>query len=224
MNFIKSFLNKDINCTNFLDDINFNESNLSISINKDPYKKSILNRIITVDGKTNRSLISILDNDQVFLINESPQNCGVDEFNTLIDKILKITLDIAIENNTLSPLVESKHESELKGLEWLKVSFTVLKKALNEIPKNPDYIFQGRVFWRNTPNKSLRIQCLSLDILIEFHEDHRLRVRVWNYRDGIKNSKDQEDFIGDFVHLKGPVFDEIIHLFSEIRPHIILKK
>lgn len=222
MNFIKSLLNKKINYTNFLDDINFDESNFSLSINKDPYKNSTLNRIITVEGNTTRSLISILDNEKTFLINETPRDMNINEFNFLIDEILKNIIEIAIKNNTLIPLVESNHENENKGLEWLKVSFTVLKKALNEIPKNPDYIFQGRIFWRNGEYKSLRIQCLSLDILLEFHEDHRLRVRVWNYKDGVKSSKDKEDFIADFAHLKGPVMDEIIHLFSEIRPYCLI--
>ncbi len=207
---------------NFLKDIDLKKTDISFSTNKDEYRSQQINRILNLESTKVRSLALALESEKNCYLNEKKIDFELGPINSIFDHILKHLIDFSIELNTPVPLLESDRNQEARGLEWIKVSLVVLKNALGEIEKNHDYIFQSRIFWRNSPFPSLRIQCLSLDIILEFHEDHRLRVRVWNYKDGVKTSSDKEDFLGDFVHLKGPVLDEVIQLFSELRPHIIL--
>ena len=115
--------------------------------------------------------------------------------------------------------VTSDLNSEAKGLEWLKVTLIVLKSAINASVNDPQLIFNSQFFCgkrKSHEDFQLRIQCLSLDFLLEFLEDGRVKIQVWDYKNLEPNPKSAPSFSAEFVKLKKPVFDEFIQLIVEI--------
>lgn len=223
LSFLKFFIPK-LNLADSLSAIEFDHHYLSFSINIDEYKGTVQNRLVQIAGENQHSLylglkdkiVSDFDGKSFHI--ESNQDFI--EINKFFDRLYFFVIEKSKEFIRPESSLTSQIDQENRSLEWLKVTLMVLKNAVGEIKVNKDFLYQGRLFFgRRNPNSSpeLRIQSLSLDIHLEFLEDHRLRVRAWNYKDGKKTSKDQEDLFAEFVTLKGPVFDEIILLLNEIR-------
>lgn len=224
MSILQSLFTTPVNLNEFLTPFDLKKAKIILSINKDEYDGNLMNKTLIIEQRKKAQLVITGENSEVLVVNKKtiskPESEQIQESYKLFDHVLFQLIEMAKEINTPLSEIESEVTQEQRGLEWLKVSIQVLKEALKNIKENPNYIFQGRIFWIPGEFQTLRIQCLSLDFILEFFEDHRLRVRAWNYKDGIKTSKDNEDMIAEFVHLKGPILDEFIHLFNEMRPYI----
>jgi hypothetical protein len=210
-----------------LETIDFSGKFISLSINKNLFGNSSMNRVIQLeDSQRNQSQYILFNEDneikykfikkdrlvsftqkEDYVLNESYIN--------KITEIYSFSIDRAIELLKNDSKITSDISSETKGLEWVRVSLVVLKSAINKSLVDSTLSFDGQFFCgqRNgSENYQMRIQCLSIDFLLEFLVDGRLKLSVWNYKDLERNSKVNPTFTGEFVKLKQGVFDEFIQL------------
>lgn len=112
--------------------------------------------------------------------------------------------------------VESELETEIRGLEWLRVSIEVLRKAISHCHQNSEYKYTQKSFL-SYPSKGceLRLVIMSLDFKIEFLRDSRLKVTCWDYKD-YKETNPDPSFIGTFYHRKNQVVDLFIPLLIDM--------
>jgi hypothetical protein len=210
-----------------LDAINFSDKFISLSINKNLSANTSMNRVVQLeDSQANKSQYILLNENNVIkfkyvkndrLISHS-QNIDHTLNQNYINKISELfhfSIDKGKELLNKDSKATSDLSSETKGLEWLRVSLVVLKSAVNKSLEDPTLSFEGQFFCGHrqaSESYQMRIQCLSLDFLLEFLEDGRLSVLVWNYKDSTPNSKAEPTFSGEFVKIKQAVFDEFIQL------------
>ncbi|MDA8792977.1 hypothetical protein N9N67_07015 [Bacteriovoracaceae bacterium] len=211
--------------------LSLEDSFISLSINKDEFKGTLHNRLITINGKSQSSLcigkVQEIIHAEINGVNVgSCDNQDIVQVNNILDKIIlwirEKSIDYVKQGEALTPL---NVQMENEAMEWLKVSLLVLKKSFSKIKSDDNLIFESRIFFgvpNNLDHPILRIQCLSLDFLLEFMPNHSLRVRVWNYKDNQKDSTSQEDLKVDLVGLKAPVLEEFIILFNEMRSLILM--
>lgn len=219
-----SIFSSDVDLNKELNRIDLQGSFISFSINKDSYQETIQNRLIQIHGAKKVSLNLGLKDKILGDFNgkkiEIKNNDDFINLNKFFDRLYFHMIEESKKLIRPASELTSSIDEENKSLEWLKVSLMMLKNAIAEIRVKKDLLYQGRVFFgkrSKEANPEFRIQSLSLDILLEFLPDHRLRFRVWNLKDGQKTAQDKEDLFAEFVTLKGPVFDEIILLINEIR-------
>jgi hypothetical protein len=207
--------------------INFDERFISLSINKNITDSITMNRIIQLEDKEGCLSQSVLFKEKgetnfkyykknklisfSKLENNTINQNYVHKLTELFDFSIKKSQELLRKPSE----VTSDISNESKGLEWIKVSLVVLKSAINKSIDDPELTFDGQFFYgqrRNEDHTQLRVQCLSLDFLLDFYNDGRLRVTVWNYRDLEPDSKSDPAFIAEFVKVKQHVFDEFIQL------------
>lgn len=119
-----------------------------------------------------------------------------------------------LNKGEFSPL---QAENEEKALEWIRVSFEVLKKAIIESITNEDFLFQCKIFAGTNPQtkqKEIRIITFNLDITLILLENNNLRVIIYNNKPGIDPKTIKPSLIGDYSLRKREIFDHIIDLFS----------
>ncbi|MBC7539345.1 MAG: hypothetical protein H7281_11030 [Bacteriovorax sp.] len=149
------------------------------------------------------------------------------EFNLLINKLIEAEihyfqnqLNQSQVDKIFSPNEVSQEE---KALEWLRVSFQVLEKAVIESLTNPEYLFQTLLFFGINPKTKtheIRIITFNLDIKFELHNNGSLRVKIYNDKSGELGSNKKTDLEGDFNFRKREMLDELTKLFSVLSPGI----
>jgi hypothetical protein len=226
LNKVTSFL-FPVSINEKLEAITFSDKFISLSINKNLTDDISMNRVIQLEDSQGNQAQYILSNENseiLFKIYKKKklvsfaQNEDEDLNQNFIHKISELfhfSMDRAKELLNHDSKATSDISSETKGLEWIKVSLVVLKSAINKSLEDPNFLFDGQFFYgQRNPNEhyQMRIQCLSLDFLLEFFNDGRLRVSVWNYKNLEHNSKVQPTFLAEFVKLKKEVFEEFIIL------------
>mgnify|MGYP006082029671 CR=1 FL=1 len=207
--------------------IDFSQKFVSLSINKNLTDKITMNRVIQLED-TNHNIsqyVLFTENNETrfeFYKKNSLVSFSKNQDDILnLDYIDKITelFDFSIGRSKEllrnGSEVASDINSETKGLEWIKVSLIVLKSAINKAMEDQTLSFDGQFFCgQRTPDEDyqMRIQCLSLDFLLEFISDGRLRVSAWNYKNLEPDPTASPTFIAEFVMIKQKVFDEFIEL------------
>lgn len=142
-------------------------------------------------------------------------------FNQLIDQLIETEisyfqakLNLPPQHKSFSPAEISQEE---KALEWIKVSFKILEKAVIESLTNTDLLFQTLLFFGVNPKSSLheiRLITFNLDILFELRADGTLRVKIYNDKKEEFGSNKKADLEGDFSFRKREMFDELTRLLS----------
>lgn len=121
-----------------------------------------------------------------------------------------------MNNSEFSPL---QIENEEKALEWIRVSFEVLKKGIIESVTNPEFLFQAKIFAGINPQtkeREIRIINFNLDMTLILLSNNNLRVIIYNRKPGISSKDLKPSLIGDYSFRKREIFDHIIDLFSLI--------
>ena len=135
----------------------------------------------------------------------------ISSFHQLLIEVLKDEVKVVSIHN-----VQSELETEMRGLEWIRVSIEVLKKAIEHCHKNEDLKFHEKLFLNhNKSGCALRFMILSLDFKIEFLNDARVKITCWDYKD-YKESNPSPSFIGSFYHRKNQVIDLFIPLLVDM--------
>ncbi len=210
-----------------LECIEFANKFISFSVNKNLSDSISMNRVIQLEDENsdriqyvlaseNKStLLKVYEKDRLVSFStdedESLNQLYTDKITELFDHSIKFSKSLLSEDSDIT----SDLSSEVKGLEWLKVSLIVLKSAINKSMEDPELTFDGQFFYGQRScdeHVQMRIQCLSLDLLLEFLNDGRLRVTVWNYKDKAPDTMQEPAFLNEFVKVKQKVFDEFIVL------------
>lgn len=119
-----------------------------------------------------------------------------------------------MNNSEFSPL---QLENEEKALEWIRVSFEVLKKGIIESITNSEFLFQAKIFAGINPQtkeREIRIINFNLDMTLVLLSNNNLRVIIYNRKPGVPQKDLKPSLIGDYSFRKREIFDHIIDLFS----------
>lgn len=109
-------------------------------------------------------------------------------------------------------------QSELKALEWIKVSFKVLSQALDKIRSDQALVLTGGIFYGIEPQSQkriLRILAMNLDIFYYFEEDDSLRIVIFNDKNHGHGASTAPAFHQIIKVTKPQFYDEIIKLINK---------
>lgn len=206
---------------------------ISISINKRSIQQSMLTKELEILTKTNSLSLKIAETKNGIYhkswINQKAIGSNtivssdnyILKFNNLIDKLLAQKLEAfqerlgQIDTNILFTPEEMSIEN--KALEWMRVSYEILEKAIVHSLTNSDFLFQTLIFIGTNPKNAafeIRLITFNLDITFEILQNNKLRVRIYNDKDGDFASNKKASLEGDFNYRKREMFDELIKLIS----------
>lgn len=150
-------------------------------------------------------------------------------YNQLINQLVSNNLTIfqlkLNQELRSEPFSREEIAQDEKALEWMKVSFLVLEKAIIESLTNPELIFQTLLFFGINPKSQkleIRLITFNLDIKYEFLDNGMLRVRIYNDKDGAFGSNKKAALEGDFNFRKREMLDELTKLLSAVSKGIML--
>lgn len=128
------------------------------------------------------------------------------------------------------PLVDihSQTSAEQRALEWLRVSLEVLKKAIEDAHqralRGEATLLQAQIFsGLRPPQFSLdhcRMILYSLDLSWSIDERGVLHVLAFNVRPNEQDKQLSPDLRAEFGHFRKEAYDQLIDLFSFIRPYL----
>jgi hypothetical protein len=214
-----------------LENIDYSNNFISFSINKELSNDNQMKRVIQLDDPQGKEIQFILykqnnevlgkyyENKSLLFFTQREEEYLIRMYIEKVAQLFHHSIDRAKELLVIDSKINSDIDSEFKSLEWIKASLVVLKSAITKSLEDPHYIFDGQFFCGNRNDDEsfqMRIQCLSLDLLLIFLEDGRLRVSIWDYRNLKSDSKVEPIFFGEFTKLKQPLFDEFIKLLVEV--------
>ncbi|MBC7712025.1 MAG: hypothetical protein H7177_01710 [Rhizobacter sp.] len=140
-------------------------------------------------------------------------------FNNILDAFIEKelkTFTCAMNESEFSP---RQMEAEDKAVEWMRVSFEMLIKAVLESLTNPEYLFQTTFFAGVNPKtkmNEMRLICFNLDMTFLLLEDKNLRVIIYNVKPGEKPGDQKPALSGDYSFRKREMFDQFIQLLSAL--------
>lgn len=140
-------------------------------------------------------------------------------FNNLLDSFIQKEIKHFADSMNKSEFSPLQKDAEEKALEWIRVSFEILTKAIIESLTNPDYLFQTKLFMGINPSTSkheIRLITFNLDMTLILLDDNNLRAIIYNVKPGeeIKNLKPA--LSGDYSLRKREMFDHFIKLLSAL--------
>ena len=138
-------------------------------------------------------------------------------FNRSIDVLIEQEISQFKKQLNLGEFSPRQMENEEKALEWLRVSFEYLEKAILESLTNPDFLFQSTFFCGTNPKtkmREIRLITFNLDITFLLLNDHNLRVLIYNKKDGENFENLKPSLMGDYSLKKREIFDQLINLLS----------
>ena len=139
-------------------------------------------------------------------------------FNNILDSAIEREIKFFSEKMNQSEFSPRQLEAEEKALEWMRVSFDVLTKAVLESLTNPEFLFQTTFFAGINPKsnmREMRLITFNLDMTFLLLEDHNLRVLIYNKKPG-ETSDLKPALTGDYSFRKREIFDQFISLLSVI--------
>lgn len=140
-------------------------------------------------------------------------------FNNMLDAVIKNEISIFTTTMSESDFSPRQLEAEEKALEWLRVSFEILTKAILESLTNTDYLFQTTFFAGINPQSKMheiRLITFNLDMTFLLLEDKNLRVIIYNQKPGEKLENLKPALSGDYSFRKREIFDQFINLLSVV--------
>lgn len=170
--------------------------------------------------------------------NECEINCSVNKFKNKFglfsdeanfaqkntDLFIHELLDLYIKRyinllKTSDEKLATDPAGEQKGHEWLRVSFEVLKRAIDHAKSEDDLLFDPVLFMGQRPGTNeevLRLLCYNLDINYQFLSDGTIHVRVYDDKNKEREENKKPSFHAVFIGMKNQVFDEMIKLLSTV--------
>jgi len=220
----------------FIDQWSIDQSSwLGLSVNTTNYKNTHTNlQIESLYGNDqnmiqwgkeseNKSHLSLIKNTKVFKSGGvgAKDHIGIE---TLIHSVMHLHLIRSREllinwaksrgNQNLETQSIPKINEEEKTLEWIKVSFVVLKKALDQVLQDPTSTIQYMLFCGKQPQQPFRFKLRLYNLDIEFIENDHRQVFLSVY-----DKKQADTFQPEHLVLKGsihqlinPIVDEMIKL------------
>lgn len=207
---------------------------VSASANKKSFEGSVLSRELEVRTARDASMVRFVLNDTggtaEFWKNQQSLSQGhfrendpaATGFNSLLDlliekKVYQYQRKLQVLDNKTFTAAEVTTED--KALEWMKVSFMMLEKAVVQSLTDPDLLFQALFFAGKNPKsgmEEIRLIVFNLDIKFEFLDNNLLRVRIYNDKNEEFGSAKKASLEGDFNFRKREMFDEFIRLLSVV--------
>jgi hypothetical protein len=138
-------------------------------------------------------------------------------FNNLLDGVIEREIKFFTERMNRSEFSPRQLEAEEKALEWLRVSFEVLTKAMLKSLTNPEFLFQLTMFAGVNPKTKMheiRMMAFNLDMTFLLLEDGNLRVIIYNKKPGENLADLKPALSGDYSFRKREMFDQFIKLLS----------
>jgi hypothetical protein len=140
-------------------------------------------------------------------------------FNNFLDTFIQKELKLFTGTMNGSQFSPRQLENEEKALEWIRVSFEVLTKAVLESLTNPEFLFQSTFFCGVNPQTKkheMRLITFNLDMTFYLLDDQNLRVLIYNKKPGEENAELKPALMGDYSFRKREIFDQFINLLSAI--------
>lgn len=140
-------------------------------------------------------------------------------FNNILDALIEREIKYFTEHMNKSTFSPRQMENEEKALEWTRVTFEILTKAVLESLTNPEYLFQTTFFAGINPKSGkheMRLISFNLDMTFLMLEDNNLRVLIYNIKPGEKAENLKPALTGDYSYRKREIFDQFINLLSAI--------
>ncbi len=201
---------------------------ISIAINNRTLANSLLTKELELQSSSNAFSLKIADTKSGHLHqlwkNQRELAHGFSnqkkEFNQLIDNLIEKRITFfqeKLSHNDSKTFTPNEVTTEDKGLEWIKVSFKILEKAIIQSLTDPNLLFQTLLFIGKNPKTSqeeIRLITFNLDIKFEFLNNGLLRIRVYDDKDKNLGSSKKASLEGDFNFRKREMFDELIKLIS----------
>ncbi len=213
---------------------------ISIAINKNMIQESFLtkeidllceNRVFSIKSAEKNHIFTNVIWENSKLMHSEIINLGhpaLNAFNNiykfLIEKELTIFKENLRQENADSNLSKTEIIDSEKALEWIKVSFAILEKAIIESLTNAEMLFQLMMFFGKNPKGDLhqfRIIVFNLDIEITLTPQNSLSILIFNDKNLGYGATKSPSLRGEFRHRKKEIFDEIIKLLSVLSPGII---
>jgi hypothetical protein len=207
---------------------------ISIAVNKKSFADSLLTREVDVFTEKDAYALKLgLDKKEIqtqLWKNQISEKKGVLpensplllRYNEFIDHLLE--KKIHLYQMTLSKLDEKSFSSteiatEDKALEWIKVSFNMLEKAVVQSLTDPELLFQTMLFMGTNPKtnqEEIRLITFNLDIKFEFLRNNLLRIRIYNDKNEEFGTVKKASLEGDFNFRKREMMDELTRMLSVI--------
>lgn len=203
---------------------------LALSVNSTAFKNQIINQQLTLKDKKSTLYQQLSAENHQFGCSNGSDYKGVSTLEA--KKLFYELMDAAFvwmcefpKTSLRKPQPEGISEAEeLKAKEWLRVSLTVVNKALDDFIKRDkadqdDLVFQCQVFagqkdvTAEAPQE-WRILLFQLDIQLIFQTDGGLSCRVFQDRPAERSSTPALAAI--FYAQRGPVFDQFVGLINKI--------
>jgi hypothetical protein len=207
---------------------------LSLSINKNRIAESLLTKELELHSRGEAFSLKIAQTPKGYLHqlwkNQSRLARGylkkdlslLPEFDSLIDSLFEykiLDLQKIISKMDSQNLTQAEMASEEKALEWMKVSFSLLTKAIVQSLTDKNLLFQTLLFIGTNPKtrqEEIRIIAFNLDIKFEFLINENLRIHIFNDKNGEYGQEKKPVLVGDFNFRKREMLDELIKLISAL--------
>jgi hypothetical protein len=140
-------------------------------------------------------------------------------FDSILDSLIEREIKFFTEQMNQSQFSPRQVENEEKALEWVRVSFEMLTKAVLESLTNPEYLFQTTFFAGINPKSGrheMRLITFNLDMTFLMLDDNNLRVLIYNTKPGETAENLKPALTGDYSYKKREIFDQFINLLSAI--------
>ncbi len=140
-------------------------------------------------------------------------------FNNILDTFIESEIKVFTQAMNESDFNSNQREAEEKSLEWMRVSFEMLTKAVLESLTNPDYLFQTTFFAGVNPKTGMhemRLITFNLDMTFLLLADKNLRIIIYNKKSGENAENIKPALTGDYSFRKREMFDQFINLLSAI--------
>ncbi len=138
-------------------------------------------------------------------------------FNNFLDGVIQKEIKYFTEKLNDGKYNPKQLENEDKAVEWIRVSFEVLTKAVLESLTNPEFLFQSTFFCGVNPKTNkheMRLMAFNLDMTFYLLDDNNLRVLIYNKKPGVEHLELKPVLMGDYSFRKREIFDHLINLLS----------
>jgi hypothetical protein len=172
----------------------------------------------------NKNIHKIWQNNHLTFSGDSANFPRLDQsYNDFVDKLIsnEITLFQETLNNSIKNYSPNSFDDTVdsKTLEWIRVSFVVLEKAIIESLTNSDLFFTTKLFLGKNPKNNLleiRLIIFNLDILYKITSNGLLEITIYDEKNGAPNSSKVPSLHTTTFNKSRECLDQLIHILSLI--------
>lgn len=212
---------------------------MSLAVNKKTIKGSLLTKELEFFNNSDAFSLKIAETKNSFVhqlwqnqriqakVSVEPESRLNEYYNQLIQQLILFNiqatqeeLNVNLGTKEFTPAEQAQDE---KALEWIRVSFNVLKKAIIESFTNPELLFQTMLFMGVNPKtglREIRMITFNLDMVFILLKSGALRIKIYNDKADAFGSSQKAVLEGDFNFRKREMFDELTDLTAILSPGI----